>query len=109
MTYKTIETKLYTAFNPSYLLIKDESHYHQSYSGLESHFKVIIVSNLFNQKTFLQRHRSIYSVLALELKNSIHALSLNAYSLTEWDNIKHISTIHASPKCLGLLRHNIDE
>ncbi|VFP82013.1 BolA family protein [Candidatus Erwinia haradaeae] len=101
MTYKTIETKLYAEFNPFYLLIKNENHYHQNYSDSGSHFKVIIVSHIFNNKHRIERHRAIYSVLALEIKNSIHSLSLKAYTLIEWNNINNIHLIYENPKCLN--------
>ncbi|VFP78714.1 DNA-binding transcriptional regulator BolA [Candidatus Erwinia haradaeae] len=101
MTYKTIKTKLYREFSPFYLVIKNENHYHQTYSDLGSHFKVIIVSHIFNNKSRIQRHRAIYSVLELEIKNNIHSLSIKAYTLIEWSNIKNIHFIYDNSKCLN--------
>ena len=93
---KQIENKLLTAINSQHLEVINESHMHSR--GTESHFKVIIVSDTFDGKRLLQRHRTINEVLVDELANHIHALSIHAYTQTEWETQQ---SVPPSPKCLG--------
>jgi len=44
----------------------------------ETHFKVIVVSDLFDKKLPLDRHRSVNECLADELATGVHALSIQA-------------------------------
>jgi BolA protein len=49
---------------------------HMSQSG-ETHFKVIIVSDVFDGKILIDRHRLVNECLALELaERGVHALSI---------------------------------
>ncbi|WP_457913416.1 BolA/IbaG family iron-sulfur metabolism protein [Candidatus Gillettellia adelgis] len=91
--------KLTKAFQPTYLNVINESYRHNSSSGLESHFKVVLVSNDFIGTSFLTRHRSIYSVLSEELVNGVYALALHIYTLKEFKNKQDKSLV--SPYCLG--------
>ncbi|VFP86192.1 BolA/IbaG family iron-sulfur metabolism protein [Candidatus Erwinia haradaeae] len=99
----TIEDKLFTAFAPEHLKVYDESRYHSMYIGLESHFKVLIVSKMFHAQEVIKRHRAIYKVLAREISSSVHSLSLKTYSCSEWATIQHITDLNVrlgSPRCL---------
>jgi BolA protein len=49
----------------------------------ESHFSIFIVSPVFAGESVVTRHREIYRVLADELHERVHALSLQALSLEE--------------------------
>ncbi|MDG1694056.1 MAG: BolA/IbaG family iron-sulfur metabolism protein [Porticoccaceae bacterium] len=93
-----VSEKLIKAFSPSYLDVINESGMHNVPAGSESHFKVIISSEFFDKKSPVKRHQAIYSVLAEELKISIHALSLLVYSPQEW---KQVKTVPQSPNCMG--------
>lgn len=101
MLIKTIiEEKLQAAFSPSYLDVVNESHQHNVAPGSESHFKVIIVSDEFDNKRLLQRHRAVNSVLADELADKIHALALHTYTATEWQEY-YAQHQPVSPQCMG--------
>ena len=63
-----------------HLEVHDESYRHNVPAGSESHFKVVIVSDLFTGQRFLQRHRAIYGELATELAGSVHALALHTHA-----------------------------
>lgn len=83
MVIKTsIEKKLREAFAPSFLTIEDESYLHVNHGnyhkGGESHFKVKIVSSMFKGWSRIERHQKIYACLEEELKDGVHALSLQA-------------------------------
>ncbi|WP_253307720.1 MULTISPECIES: BolA family protein [unclassified Rickettsia] len=72
-----IKEKL-SALKPHFCEIIDESHKHagHKYGGIESHFKVQISTNLFVGKSLIAKHRIINNLLADELANGLHALSI---------------------------------
>lgn len=88
MTKGPIETamksKLEAAFAPVSLEIINESHLHAGHAGAaegapgESHFRVLIKSAAFSGQNRVARQRAVMDVLADELKNGIHALSIKA-------------------------------
>jgi BolA protein len=77
-----ITAKLTTALKPVTLDIHDDSHRHAGHTGDnpdgrgETHFKVTVVSAAFTAKSRVDRQRLVYSLLADELKERIHALEL---------------------------------
>lgn len=81
-----------------HLEIINESHMHSVPSDSETHFKLIIVTEQFNTMSLLARHRHINQLLAAELANGLHALSLELYTPDEW-NKKGKAT--SSPACKG--------
>ncbi len=53
------------------------------------HIQVIIVSPEFENKSLVEQHKIIYSILEKEMKsNEIHALTLKTYSPTQWEKIR---------------------
>ncbi|CCQ41649.1 transcriptional regulator BolA [Yersinia enterocolitica] len=94
-----IEEKLKAAFEPDHLEVINESYRHNVPAGSESHFKIVIVSDKFQDQRFLNRHRAIYSALAEELASTVHALALHTYTLKEWAGLQ--DTVPASPSCRG--------
>ena len=81
---QTIINKLEKALSPQHLEVIDESHMHNVPDGSESHFKVVIVSDEFNDKMLVARHRLVNRALEQELKGQIHALALHAMTMEEW-------------------------
>lgn len=79
----TIERKL-QVLQPEFLEVNNESHKHNVPPGSESHFKVTVVSNAFQGKMLIKRHRMVNDILADELAQSIHALSLHTMTIEEW-------------------------
>jgi BolA protein len=76
-----IEKLLTEAFQPSDLLVKDQSHLHAGHAGAQDgrgHFDVTIVSDAFAGKRPLARHRLIYEALGTLMETDIHALRINA-------------------------------
>lgn len=94
----SIETKLQSV-QPLFLEVINESHMHNVPKGSESHFKVTIVSDAFNGKTLLARHRVINDLLADELAHFIHALVLHTMTAEEWFEKRGMP--NNSPPCLG--------
>ncbi len=82
-----IERSLRNALSPIELSLEDESHLHQGHAGARDgggHFRVSIVSGLFEGASRLQRHRMVYEALSDEMPNEIHALAIEAFTPQEW-------------------------
>jgi BolA protein len=79
-----IVEKLEQAFSPSYLEVLNESASHSVPQGSESHFKVIIVADLFNGESLVKRHQAVYKALSEQLACGVHALALHTYTIDEW-------------------------
>jgi BolA protein len=81
-TRDLITQKLTEAFAPARLEVIDESHQHVGHTGHrpggETHYRVYIVSEAFQGKTRLERHRMINETLSSELKGGVHALAIHA-------------------------------
>ena len=79
-----IHDKLTAAFHPSLLEVVDDSARHAGHAGNrgggESHFNVVIVSDLFEGQGRVQRQRAVYGALKEELAGPVHALSLKAFA-----------------------------
>ena len=94
-----IEAKLTNSLQPSYLEVINESSNHNVPAGSESHFKVVIVTDAFEGKMLVARHRMINEILADELQHKIHALAMHTYTLAEWQEVS--GNAPDSPPCLG--------
>jgi len=79
----TIERLLTSAFAPTKLQVKDQSHLHAGHAGAregKGHFDVTIVSDKFAGLSRIQRHRMVYDALGSFMQSDIHALRINAIS-----------------------------
>ncbi|WP_117235209.1 BolA family protein [Vibrio maerlii] len=99
MLQQSIESKLETGLLPSHLEVINESYMHNVPAGSESHFKVIVVSDAFEGKRLLPRHRMVNELLADEFKLGLHALSMHTYTKEEW--AAQTGGVPESPMCLG--------
>ncbi|KAL6075630.1 BolA-like protein 1 [Balamuthia mandrillaris] len=93
---RAILTKVTHHLQPQFLEVLNESNNHNVPKHSETHFKVVVVSPLFHDKSMVERHRMVNAVLREELREKgVHALSIKAYSTEEkkeeW----------RSPPCLG--------
>lgn len=96
---ETIESKLGEALSILHLEVVNESNNHNVPPGSESHFKLTIVSDAFDTKKLIQRHRMINGLLEEELKGPVHALALHTYTPEEWKN--RFGDVPMSPPCMG--------
>ena len=94
----SIEQKLKSLFSPELLEVINESNQHNVPQGSETHFKIVIVSHQFIDKTLVNRHRAVYQALSEYLQNPIHALALHTFTAQEWHQN---SQARSSPQCLG--------
>ncbi len=88
------------AFAPSHLSLENESHQHAG-QRQESHFRAVIVSQAFAGQPLLARHRLVFSAIAEERQNGLHALALHTYTPEEWQ--ARGQDAPASPACAGAL------
>lgn len=93
-----IEEKLKTQISSLYVEVINESPNHNVPDGAESHFKVIVVSNDFENMRPVQRHQLIYKALNEEMK-LIHAIAIHPFTKIEWE--KNNQSSSDSPDCLG--------
>ena len=90
-----IVNTLSSFMNLASLKIINESFMHNVPKGSESHFKIVVVTNDFNNLSIIQRHKLIYKTLD-NLMNKIHALSIHAFTEEEF---KLNPVILDSPEC----------
>eukprot|EP01080_Neovahlkampfia_damariscottae_P003081 gene3081-5251_t len=97
MTTRTarMEKRINETFKPVSLNIIDESQKHAGHAAMkgleakETHFRLEIVSDDFDGKTLIQRHRLVQDALKDEFDSGLHALSLKLKTESEffWDEI----------------------
>lgn len=96
---ETIQAMIQEHFEPMLVEVVDESHMHSVPEGAESHFKVTLVSSMFDNQTPIQRHRAVNAILSDELAGGIHALALHTMTPQEW--FDKGGDAPESPPCLG--------
>jgi BolA protein len=94
-----IEEKLRTSFDPRHMELVDETHMHNVPPDSESHWKLLVVSECFEGKRSVHRHRAVYGALSAEMSGGIHALSLVVLTPAEWTETG--GELPPSPPCLG--------
>jgi BolA family transcriptional regulator, general stress-responsive regulator len=97
-----IERKLSEALSPQHLEVHNESGGHRVPPGSETHFKVVVVSPVFDGERLVQRHRRVNDVLADELRGPVHALAIHTYTESEWR--ARFGSAPMSPPCAGARR-----
>lgn len=93
-----IDSKVCDGLTPVHFELINESHMHSG-PATESHFKLIVVSDFFQELPRVKRHQYLYQLLAEELKEGVHALALHLYTPEEWAKKQQIAP--ASPDCRG--------
>jgi|TARA_B110000879_G_scaffold129987_1_gene170771 BolA protein len=96
---RSITDKLSAHFDAQTLQVTNESFMHSVPAGSESHFKLVIVCDQFDGQRLVQRHQSVYKLLADDLAGPVHALALHTYTISEWAEKNAVAP--ESPNCLG--------
>lgn len=84
-----IRAKLVATFAPTECLLEDESAMHAGHAGAASggsHYRLKLVSTVFEGKNRLNRHRLVYDCLDDMMKHKIHALAIIALAPSELSN-----------------------
>lgn len=77
-----IKSKLAAGLSPTRLEITDDSQRHHGHAGAaadgagETHFNVVVESQAFAGQSRVARQRLVHELLAQELRERVHALSL---------------------------------
>lgn len=89
----TIAQLISTHLKPTHMDVINESHKHHNHAGSpntgHSHFKLVVVSDLFAHKNKLERQRQVNTVLAPCFTAGLHALSMRLYTPAEWEKRQH--------------------
>jgi stress-induced morphogen len=104
---KPVEAEIITLLTrdlqPAHLEVINESHMHSVPPGSESHFKVVLVSELFEGKRQVARHQAVYAALRPVFEKGLHALALHTHSPAEW---QQSGAVPDSPSCMGGSKHD---
>jgi stress-induced morphogen len=96
--FHSIVDKLTVTFAPEHLEVVNESYKHNVPTGSETHFKVTVVSSMFDDHKLIARHRLVNNALKKELDGPVHALSISAKTPAQWAKT---TTPHTTPGCKG--------
>lgn len=96
--------KLGKGLETVHLVVENESHMHSVPPGSETHFKVLIVSPVFEGLGAVDRHRRVHGLLSDELRSGLHALTLRALTPSQWE--AEGAAGFQSPACLGGSKHD---
>ncbi len=84
---RMIGQRLQNAMVVEHLEIEDESHLHAGHAGARDgrgHFRVLVVSDAFADRSPLQRHRLVYDAMGEAMETDIHALTIRAMTPQEY-------------------------
>lgn len=94
-----LRQQIHAQFKPLYFELVNESHLHAR-GQPESHFRLVLVSDLFATMSRIERARAIEQIAAPLRQLGLHALSQFLWTPSEWAHKKaQVNT--ASPKCAG--------
>ncbi len=91
-------------FEPIFLDIQNESSKHHVPLHAETHFKIVMVAEVFASLSPVARHRLLYKVCQEELEQGLHALSLQLFTPYQWQT-RH-QQVMPSPNCRGGFEHS---
>lgn len=78
--------ELLAPLQPISLEIIDDSDKHSGHAGFMkdgSHYRMFIVSQIFDGKEMIARHRMVYAALGDMMKHDIHAMNIDARTPAE--------------------------
>ena len=93
--YESIINALNNQLTIEHMFLENESSMHNVPPNSETHFKLIIASDDFIKLSKVKRHQLIYQILVEHMKK-IHALSIQAFTIEEYNNNP---VILSSPEC----------
>jgi len=82
-----IRHRLEEQLQPESLQVDDESHLHVGHEGARDgrgHFRVLVIAECFEGLPAIRRHRRVYEAMGELMQTDIHALSIDAYSPSEF-------------------------
>ena len=82
-----IEALLRDRLAARHVEVVDESHLHAGHAGAAGgagHFRALVVSELFEGKSLVERQRLVYGALAGMMGPEIHALAMQTLTPEQW-------------------------
>jgi len=83
-----IENIIKELFKPYYFSVLDVSEQHRGHQSflenVESHFEIVIVSKIFNNKSKIDRHRMVNQTLKEEYLSDLHSVTIRALTVEEF-------------------------
>jgi BolA protein len=83
-----IEKIIKEGFAPYYFSVLDVSEEHRGHQSfqenVESHFEIVIVSKIFNNKSKIDRHRMVNQTLKEEYLSDLHSVTIRALTVEEF-------------------------
>jgi BolA protein len=82
-----IEKTLKQGLEVHFLEIEDQGHLHAGHKPAKEgklHLKMLVVSDEFLNLNQIERHQKIYTILTEFLADKLHALSLEAHTVSEY-------------------------
>ena len=83
-----IEKIIKEGFAPHYFSVLDVSEEHRGHQSfqenVESHFEIVIVSKIFNNKSKIDRHRMVNQSLKEEYLSDLHSVTIRALTVEEF-------------------------
>jgi BolA protein len=83
-----MQSLLQAALTPEFIDIEDESHLHAGHAGARDghgYYALTLVSDRFDGRPAIARHRMVYAALGDMMSTDIHALRMNLYAADEFD------------------------
>lgn len=96
----SLRSSIEKAFNPEYYELVNESHMHSVPANSETHFRLLVVSEIFVGKNRIDRSRMVNDLMKPEMTKGLHALSQRTMTPEEWDKVKDTFEM-VSPECRG--------
>ena len=77
-------------FKPHFFSVLDVSEQHRGHQNfkenVESHFEIIIVSEKFDNRNKIERHRMVNKSLKEEFLSDLHSVTIKTYTIDEFKN-----------------------
>ncbi len=80
---RLIRQRVDDSLKPESLELIDDSHMHVGHGAKGGHYSINVVSNAFEGKSMLKRHRLVYDAVGELMTTEIHALSIDAKTPAE--------------------------
>ena len=89
-----LRNALMKSLDPSVLDLENESHGHNVPKNSETHFRLVIVSQMFEGLSRVKRHQLVYKVAHEVLEKGVHALAMQCFTESEWAEAPHCLVPH---------------
>ncbi len=98
-----LRSKIQNELTPTYFELVNESHQHAG-PGAETHFRLVVVSPVFEGMGRLERQRLVMNMTSQEREQGLHALTMRTMTPAEWESVQE-GLVMESPACRGGSSH----